>query len=94
VSAARGYGCALTIGQELHCWGINADGELGDGTTDPHLAPNLVAGSLTIAQVSARYDHACGVTAAQAVYCWGTNDHGQLGDGTTTPRLAPTPVIQ
>ena len=71
------------------------DGKVpGDGTTDPHLTPNLIAGALTIAQVSARFDHACGVTAAHAAYCWGTNDHGQLGDGTTTPRLAPTPVIQ
>ena len=34
--------CAILIDQSLVCWGLNADGNDGDGTTTRHVAPVAV----------------------------------------------------
>lgn len=88
-----------------YCWGANANGQLGDGTTTQRTSPVLVGGGLSFAVdgVSGGGQHTCGLAAAGAgipfnlvtagtAYCWGANDNGQLGDGTTTQRTSPVPV--
>jgi hypothetical protein len=89
-----GYSCGVTTSGSAYCWGLNAYGQLGDGTTANKLVPTLVSGGLTFVSVAASTTpdgaHTCGLTTSGAVYCWGLNDHGQLGDGTTTQQLVPT----
>jgi alpha-tubulin suppressor-like RCC1 family protein len=76
----------------VYCWGSNAYGQLGDGTTSRRLTPVAVLGGRRFLQVDLGFDHACGVT-VNGAFCWGLNNLGQLGDGTTTTRLAPRLVI-
>ena len=103
VSAGEEHTCGVTADDVAYCWGYNASGQLGDGTsTGPELCTGavgpfpcstratLVAGGHRFRQVSAGTFHTCGVTTDHRVYCWGSNDGGALGDGTTTQR--PTPV--
>lgn len=92
ISAGTGFTCGLTETGTAYCWGENASGELGDGTTTDRLTPTPVGGGLTFASVSAGGSHACGLRADGTAYCWGRNSVGELGDGTTTDRLTPTPV--
>jgi alpha-tubulin suppressor-like RCC1 family protein len=95
VSASRGHHtCGVTPGGAAYCWGNNAWGQLGVGTSDtvPHPMPVPVAGGLIFQSVSAGGGHTCGVTASGATYCWGGNGSGQLGDGTTTDRATPVRV--
>jgi alpha-tubulin suppressor-like RCC1 family protein len=74
-----------------YCWGLNSDGQLGDGTKNSHSTPTLVFGQLRrYAHVSAGGGHTCGVTGADRGFCWGNNLSGQLGTGTTAFRLTPT----
>jgi alpha-tubulin suppressor-like RCC1 family protein len=80
-----------------YCWGYNAYGQLGDGTTTDRLVPTQVVGGHAFVGVSAAwtvpfFGHTCGVTTSGTVYCWGDNFGGELGDGTTTQRLVPTAV--
>jgi alpha-tubulin suppressor-like RCC1 family protein len=85
--------CAINSLASLYCWGTNWNGAVGDGTTTDHLAPVLVAGSVSFAQVATGSGHSCALSDLGDAYCWGRNYAGQLGDGTTTDRTAPTLVL-
>jgi hypothetical protein len=87
VSAGGLHTCGLTTGGEAYCWGWNAEGQLGLGTSDQqaHGTPAAVAGGLTFAALSAGARHTCGVTTSGVAYCWGANDHAQLGSGGSAP---------
>jgi len=90
--------CGLTAEGAAYCWGENADGQLGDGTTSHASAPRPVSGGLAFLEIDAGYYHTCALTASGAAYCWGMNNFngtglgGQLGDGTLTDRSTPTAV--
>ena len=92
VSAGRFHSCGVTADNRLYCWGYNANGELGNGTTNHSSRPVLVVGGLTVRQVSAGDLSTCAVTTGYRVYCWGVNSSGNLGDGTTINRSTPIPV--
>ncbi len=96
MTARRLHSCGLTTNGALYCWGSNALGELGNGTTTDSSTPVQVTGSgtapLVFTSIGGGDLHTCGVTTTGALYCWGFNANGELGDGTTTNRTAPVQV--
>jgi alpha-tubulin suppressor-like RCC1 family protein len=93
IAAGNNFTCGVTRANVALCWGYNAQGQLGIGTTAiRRLSPVRVASEFTWSQLSVGTNHACGVTTFGGGYCWGSNGTGTLGDGTTTDRRAPTPV--
>ena len=84
--------CALTIDGAAYCWGNNAYGQLGDGSTTNRNVPVQVAGGLTFASIDAGASHTCALTSAGNTYCWGRNNRGQLGNGTTNGSTVPVAV--
>ena len=94
LTAGAAHTCALQVNGGLYCWGFNASGQLGDGTTTMRTAPVLVSNSVgRYNSVAAGGVHTCGRLANGGVECWGDNVVGQIGDGTTTRRLTPTAVL-
>jgi alpha-tubulin suppressor-like RCC1 family protein len=95
ISAGGGQTCAVAISGVAYCWGVNYDGQLGDGTNGSRLSPAVAAKlTLTFDRLSAGGYHTCSLTAAGAAYCWGADYSGQLGDGTTAvSRFSPTAVV-
>lgn len=95
VSAGASHACALTLRGTARCWGHNALGQLGDGTTKERLIPTEVVGlGAEVKSLEAGYGYTCGVTTGAQAKCWGDNTDGQLGDGTRKMRLEPVDVIK
>lgn len=84
--------CAVTETGHAYCWGRNANGQVGDGTTDGRATPVPVGGGITFASVTGGGGTSCGLTPTGVAYCWGFNDAGQLGNGTTVDAATPQPV--
>ncbi len=96
ISAGFRFACGVIAGGATYCWGDNRDGRLGNGSLDedPHPAPELVAGGLSFASVSAGQELACGLTTSGEAYCWGLNYNGNLGNGSSGGRqTTPGPVL-
>jgi alpha-tubulin suppressor-like RCC1 family protein len=88
--------CSLfntTGGMKAYCWGYNANGRLGDGTTTSRNVPTLVRGGITNwSQISTGHHHTCAVTQLGVAYCWGDGSFGALGNGSTLGSLTPIGV--
>ena len=91
VSAGAAHSCGIvTSTGVLKCWGNNASGQLGDGSTTNRLSPVVIDSGVSYSQVSAGTDHTCGIVSSTGVLkCWGSNLYVQLGDGTALDRLSP-----
>ncbi|MCH7579086.1 MAG: hypothetical protein IIB22_02460 [Chloroflexi bacterium] len=86
--------CAVTATDGVKCWGLNKDGQLGDGTTISRRTPTDVSGLEIDSIVAPGGFHTCALSAAGAVRCWGNNFVGQVGDGTNTGRSIPVDVSE
>jgi alpha-tubulin suppressor-like RCC1 family protein len=94
IAAGGGHSCAVTTIGDVHCWGFNRLGQLGDGTTDDRRRPVQVSNlSGNMIMVASLVGHSCGLTQIRSIRCWGNNDSGALGDGTTGSRLTPVDVL-
>lgn len=84
--------CELTSSGKIGCWGYNAHGELGNGTTTSSNTPVVVSGITTGVSLGVGYNHACAVLQGGTVRCWGFNEHGQLGNNSTSSSSTPVQV--
>jgi alpha-tubulin suppressor-like RCC1 family protein len=82
--------CALINGDVL-CWGENASGQLGIGTSGASVnAPGTkVIGLSGVTDIAAGRSHTCAVADGD-VYCWGENSSSQCGLADTADRMLPT----
>ncbi|MGC4117277.1 MAG: putative Ig domain-containing protein [Myxococcales bacterium] len=91
IAAGWDHTCAL-MGGGVQCWGLNVNGQLGDGSYDDSPVPVPVSGILGGATaLTAGASHTCAIVNGGA-WCWGGNAFGQLGDGTTDEHVRPVPV--
>lgn len=89
VSAGYEHACAITVAGELKCWGGNAQGQLGNGSSTGSNVPIQVPGlTNSVTEVAAGGAHTCAIRNS-TVYCWGLNSSGQLGNGNTNNSAVP-----
>jgi alpha-tubulin suppressor-like RCC1 family protein len=103
VSTGDYHTCGVTPTNRAYCWGRDATGELGDGTSYDictwdrgdvpcRTSPSAVAGGYRLRQVDAGAHHTCGVTTDNRAFCWGTGEAGAIGNGTQSNSPSPRKV--
>ena len=95
VSAGSFGTCAVLDNRSVKCWGMGADSQLGNGSTDNRgddggeMGDNLPAvdlGSMAVASIRSGDNHTCAIVNRTHLVCWGWNPYGQLGYGDTDNR--------
>ncbi|MFZ5893973.1 MAG: RCC1 domain-containing protein [Myxococcota bacterium] len=92
LSAGYYHSCALMTNGAVRCWGYNANGQLGNGTTTNSLAPVAVSGLSGATAVASSASSNCAILSDTSVRCWGYNADGQLGNGNTNDSSTPVTV--
>jgi alpha-tubulin suppressor-like RCC1 family protein len=92
ISAGPEHTCGINANGSALCWGSNASGEVGHGSTggfytSPQLVVGLTGGVREIA--SAEVVAVCAVTTT--VVCWGSNTFGMLLEAQPIARNRPGP---
>ena len=87
------HSCARLTNGDVHCWGDNSRGQLGNDSQNGSNVPVTVVGlSRPAIALAAGFDHTCAVLQDGDVECWGDNARGQLGDGTRDMQIKPVAV--
>jgi alpha-tubulin suppressor-like RCC1 family protein len=73
--------CDVLTNGTVKCWGSNARGQLGNGTTTDTGVPTTVKNLNNVKSVSVGGAFACALQRTGAVWCWGDNAADQLGRG-------------
>ena len=90
VSAGGFHTCSFrthgtTSPDEMFCWGLNSNRQLGDGTNMNQLFPKIVIiPDSRIKSITNGSDHTCMLSKTGHVWCWGSNDSWQAGGDTLT----------
>jgi alpha-tubulin suppressor-like RCC1 family protein len=93
--AAEDHSCAIAGGR-LYCWGGNAEGQLGLGTTEPSDVPMPVGDETDWVRVACSgagsSSHTCATKRDGRLLCWGSNSSGQIAAETFDGSHAPVVV--
>jgi alpha-tubulin suppressor-like RCC1 family protein len=73
------HSLALKANGTVMAWGYNAEGQLGDGTTNESSTPVSVSGLSNVVSVSAGAEHSLALLSNGTVMAWGDNTYGELG---------------
>lgn len=92
IEAGSHHVCAKTSSNQVYCWGYNAFGQVGNGSTDNKTSPTLISALTDISDLGLGSNHSCAVSSTGSTYCWGLNSFSQIGDGLTANRLAPIEI--
>ena len=94
IATGEEHSCAITLEGNVYCWGSNAQGQLGNGSTTNSVYPVAVESTDNTKFtniVAARY-HTLAIDESGQVWGWGSNSGGQLGIGTSTNSSVPVKV--
>lgn len=86
--------CALTINDELKCWGGNSNGEVGINSVSTviNVSPSPAPTLTQVIDAAGGDNFLCAIKADKSVWCWGKNQFGTLGHNNPSEVLSRVPV--
>ncbi len=91
VELGIGHSAVITENGDLYTWGFNANGELGNGTTEDNSIPIKIMSNVKSASLG--NGNSAAITENGDLYTWGNNSNGELGNGTTEDSSIPTKIM-
>lgn len=97
LAADGDHTCLRHATGDVSCWGSNADGEIGTGSSgadvlEPASVISLGGG---IVHVSLGMQHTCALRGSPGqVFCWGSNEFTQLGASVGFGSAEPVPIAE
>lgn len=103
LASVFGRTCVLDSNQEIWCWGVDANGNMGTGvleslltTWPPRQIEHYVHGPneepLRFTSIDMEEDHTCAITTNNEAWCWGYDGQGQLGNLDYRTQTIPSKV--
>ncbi len=89
-TAGQYHTCAIADGK-AYCWGMDSNGQLGDGNSITSPEHGVLADK-TLVQIASRVNTTCAIDTDGRAYCWGLNTSGQFGNNTTNNSSLPVEV--
>lgn len=90
VACGGDFTIGISTEGELYSWGLNDNGQLGNGNTTDFITQQLITVSgVTFTSIACGSSHSMALTSEGQLYTWGYNEYGQLGNNTTTDALTP-----
>ena len=97
------FSLAVKSDGTIWAWGMNQFGQMGNGTVNPFLGPQVTVPVLVNnsspgeainnpLQVTAGYQFGAALTTNGTVWTWGSGTHGELGNGASGGSHTPTQV--
>ena len=92
VATGENHACAVKADGTAWCWGLNTDGQLGNGSNTASDVPVKVSNISDFVYVAAGISSSCGVRAGGEAWCWGNGSSGTLGNGANSASNVPVKV--
>jgi alpha-tubulin suppressor-like RCC1 family protein len=92
IATGSTHACGFTSTGALYCWGLDEEGQQGDGPVGGPATTNFIPSFVLngVQSTNLGHQHTCAVqTLAKTVACWGRNLEGQIGNG----RIGPTDPV-
>jgi alpha-tubulin suppressor-like RCC1 family protein len=93
LTAGFNHTCAMRATGQILCWGLNNDGQLGNGSIANTATPTAPIGLTNIVSVAAASNNTCALSAQGEAFCWGDNSKGQLGIGSANQDISDVPNL-
>jgi alpha-tubulin suppressor-like RCC1 family protein len=90
-SITAGYDstCVLLFSGTAECWGFNAEGQLGNGSTNQSNVPTAVSNLAGASTIASNVFTTCAALANGTLQCWGLGAYGNFGNNSTNNSSVP-----
>lgn len=89
MSAGDRYSIAVNFHSGTYAWGLNEQGQLGDGSIINRYYPRRVLQNIDVVKLKTCKQHSLVIDTNGAVWSWGVNTYGQQGTGDKSNSLNP-----